>query len=92
MEFATDFWNRVNSLIKSNNTTQQSLSEQCGFNPRRVQNLSSGNRLPDIQEGYLIASSLHTSVEYLVTGKHTDAESELIELKRKILELLKPIQ
>jgi hypothetical protein len=41
----------------------------CGFNSRRIQNLSGGNRLPDAIEITKIAEALGTTVEYLVTGQ-----------------------
>ena len=63
------FWERLNSLIKKSNTTQASVSVQCGMNPRRLQNLSAGNRLPDAFEAFHIAKTLKTTVEYLVTGE-----------------------
>lgn len=69
MEQATEIWNRINALIKEKNTTQNSLSVVCGFNSRRIQNLSGANRLPDAIEITKIAEALNVSVEYLVTGR-----------------------
>lgn len=66
---APDFWKRVNALIKSNNTTQQSLSLDCGFSKRRIETLIAGDTFPRLDEGVRIARALHTSVEYLVTGE-----------------------
>lgn len=68
MESIVAFWDRVNSLIKAKGFTQASLSEKLGFNTRRIQNLSGANRLPDVNEGVLIAKELGTSLEYLVLG------------------------
>lgn len=86
------FWERVNSLIKKSNTTQHALSIQCGLNQRRLQNLSAGNRFPDCSEAVLIAEALNTTVEYLVTGKQSDSDKELNELKQKVLDFAKSIQ
>lgn len=86
------FWERLNFLIKKSNTTQNAISVQCGFNPRRLQNLSSGSRLPDCFEAVLIAKALNTTVEYLVTGEVTDNSKELSELKEKILDFAKSVQ
>ncbi len=83
------FWERLNSLIKKMNTTQNAISVQCGFNPRRLQNLSAGNRLPDCFEAVAIAKALHTTVEYLVTGEQVKQDnSESIELLKKVIEKL----
>lgn len=86
------FWGRVNSLIKSSNTTQSAVSIQCGFNPRRLQNLSGGNRLPDCFEAVAIAKALNTTVEYLVTGENSETVKELNELKKRLLEFAQMIQ
>lgn len=80
------FWDRVNSLIKTKNLTQSSLSTQCGFNPRRLQNLSGGNRLPDCFEAVEIAKVLGTTVEYLVTGELSESQNEINDLKKKVLD------
>ena len=80
-------WERVNSLIKECNTTQTAISIQCGLNPRRVQNLSSGNRLPDAIEITKIAAALNTTVEYLINGKEQNSYKEKYDkLKSAVLE------
>lgn len=85
MDDTNSFWQRLNSLIKQKNTTQNAISVQCGFNPRRLQNLSAGSRLPDCREAVKIAQALNTTVEYLVTGQDSNpAEIELRELKAKL--------
>lgn len=80
-----EIWERINLLIKKKNTTQNAVSVDCGFNPRRIQNLSAGNRLPDAIEITKIAQALGTSVEYLVTGEDkSPVMEENIKLKEKI--------
>ncbi|MBO7715851.1 MAG: hypothetical protein J6S85_19970 [Methanobrevibacter sp.] len=91
MENEETFWGRVNSLIRLRNTTQKALSIKCGFNERRIQNLSGGDRLPDCIEAVLIAKNLGTTVEYLVTGELTDSATELNELKKKLLEFVQSV-
>lgn len=71
MEQTAEIWGRINALIKEKNTTKNAISTNCGFNPRRIQNLSGGNRLPDAVEITKIAQALGTTVEYLVTGQST---------------------
>ena len=66
-----EIWERINSLIKEKNLTQSSLSAICGFNQRRIQNLSAANRLPDAVEIVAIAKALETTAEYLVTGQYS---------------------
>ena len=85
---ATDFWNRVNFLIRTQNKTQSGLSLECGLNQRRIQNLSASSRIPDVFEGVKIARALGVSVEYLVTGEDSNPyKSKIEELKKIIMEL-----
>lgn len=78
------FWQNVNNIIKQQNKTQKSVSLECGFSERRIQNLSSSGRLPDVEEAFKIAKALNTSIEYLVCGEesHPDVK-ELQEIKTK---------
>ncbi|MBQ5569009.1 MAG: helix-turn-helix transcriptional regulator [Treponema sp.] len=87
-----EIWERINLLIKENNTTQNAVSVDCGFNPRRIQNLSAGNRLPDAIEITKIAQALGTSVEYLVTGSdnspYMEENAQLKDRIQKAVEIL----
>lgn len=78
MEEVSEIWNRINSLIRTKNITQSVLSLDCGFNARRIQNLSGANRLPDAIEITKIAKALNTSVEYLVTGEETNPGAQTL--------------
>ena len=80
----SEFWDRVNALIKERGTTQSAVSVSCGLNPRRIQNLSSGSRLPDVFEGFLIARCLGTSVEYLVTGREEEVPRDVLNAAHEI--------
>lgn len=85
-------WNRINLLIREKNTTQNAVSVNCGFNPRRIQNLSAGNRMPDAIEITKIAQALGTSVEYLVTGEdkspYMEENAQLKDRIQKAVEIL----
>lgn len=87
-----EIWERINLLIKKKNTTQNAVSVDCGFNPRRIQNLSAGNRLPDAIEITKIAQALGTSVEYLVTGSdnspYMEENAQLKDRIQKAVEIL----
>jgi len=86
---ADDFWDRVNAMIKKKGLTQASLSSTCGFNQRRIQNLSAGSRFPDADECFLMAGELGTTVEFLFTGKETVNAPEITEnTKLKIINFI----
>ena len=84
----TQFWQKVNNLIKSQNKTQQGVSIDCGFNPRRIQNLSSANRLPDVIEAKKIADALGVPLESLVSDEKSDFKPSI----DRIRSLLKDIE
>lgn len=84
----TQFWQKVNNLIKSQNKTQQGVSIDCGFNPRRIQNLSSTNRLPDVIEAKKIADALGVPLESLVSDEKSDFKPSI----NRIRGLLKDIE
>ena len=82
------FWHNVNNIIKQQNKTQKSVSLECGFSERRIHNLSSSGRLPDVEEAFKIAQALNTSIEYLITGEdRCKCKDELSQFKEYILEI-----
>ena len=87
---AQELWKRINEAIKNNLTTQRALALKCGFTERRIESLSSSNRLPDAIEITKIAKALDTTVEFLVTGEssHKGDNSEAIALLKQAIEKL----
>jgi hypothetical protein len=72
------FWDRTNKLIKECGFTQESLTQKCQFDdPKRIKNLSGGNRFPRVLELVKIAWELGTTVEYLVTGERSQDQDLL---------------
>ncbi|UTC78134.1 helix-turn-helix transcriptional regulator [Treponema sp. OMZ 799] len=88
----TLFWQKVNNLIKIQNKTQQSVSIECGFNPRRIQNLSASNRLPDIIEAKKIADVLGVSLESLVSDKEPDFKPSVERIRGFLKEIEKELE
>ena len=86
---AQSFWNRLNEQIKKSNTTQRKLALECGFTERRIESLSTGNRLPDAFEITKIARALNTSVEFLTTGENTSHKVDVSKLKDLLMSALK---
>ena len=83
MEVQT-IWKRINEQIKAQNTTQRALALQCGFTERRIESLSSTNRLPDAIEITLIAKALNTTVEFLVTGENSTPKPDTTKIIQTI--------
>lgn len=85
-----DFWNNVKTLIKNQRTTQEKLCKSCGISLSTFVSWIHNSRLPDVENAYKIASALNTSVEYLVTGRESDAYrlkyKTLVESLRKLAE------
>ena len=67
-ELAVLFWKRVNTLIKSAKTKQQTVAEACGISYQTFRGWVTRQVFPDAFEAVKIANFLSTSVEYLVEG------------------------
>lgn len=87
----TQFWQKVNNLIKSQNKTQQGVSIDCGFNPRRIQNLSSTNRLPDVIEAKKIADALGVPLESLVSDEKSDFKPSITRIRSLLKDIEKEL-
>lgn len=87
----TQFWQKVNNLIKSQNKTQQGVSIDCGFNPRRIQNLSSTNRLPDVIEAKKIADALGVPLESLVSDEKSDFKPSITRIRGLLKDIEKEL-
>lgn len=84
-ESATEFWIRVNALIKSRKTKQQSVAEVCGISYQTFRGWVTRQSFPDALQVFRIAKSLDTTVEYLMTGSDTSPlAAENATLKDKI--------
>ena len=79
-----DFWNRVKILIKQNNTTQEGLAKSINIPFHTLQGQIVKNRLPNIIDGYNIATVLNTTVEFLITGEEKGIPQEIIKVAYEI--------
>jgi transcriptional regulator with XRE-family HTH domain len=62
------FWKRVNTLIKTQQTKQETLAERCGIKYQTFRGWVTNHRFPNGNETYRIAQALGTTVEYLCAG------------------------
>lgn len=87
------FWNNVNSLIKAQKLTQDCICSETGISLNTLRGWISKDVLPRADEAVRIAKALNTTVEYLVTGRQScAAETELKELKHKLLDFAQSVQ
>lgn len=89
---AQSIWTRINELIKSHGTTQRALALQCGFTERRIESLSSSNRLPDAVEITKIAQALDTTVEYLTTGEKSTPKPDTSAILATLEQAIKQVK
>jgi transcriptional regulator with XRE-family HTH domain len=68
------FWQRVKTAIKSQNTTQEWVAHKASISFRTFCGWIAKDRLPDANDAVSIAQSLNTTVEYLVTGTDTQPD------------------
>ena len=86
-----DFYERVKTLVKDNtDTTLRAFIESLGINYDSYNGQKRYDNLPRADEAVKIAAALHTTVEYLVTGKDASDEprKKAAALARQILEAL----
>ena len=80
---AIDFWKRVNFLIKSQGTKQQTVSESCNIPYQTFRGWVTRQVYPDALQSYKIATLLNTSVEYLITGENP-VKPDISELEKTL--------
>jgi len=83
-----DFWSRLKSEIKAQNTTQEWIAGKIGVPFGTFRKWMTRKTYPNLKEGVEIAKLLETSAEYLVTGitqeNLSNAERKLIRAYRKL--------
>lgn len=82
------FWERVKALSKERHLTQQDICDSVGIPIGTLKGWITNERLPDAEESQKIASALHTTVEYLVTGNQTSEREKAEKLVKDIQSLL----
>ena len=74
-----DFYNRIDSLIKSQKKSKEELTKVLGLSSVQVfYNWKNLKKVPDINTAYRIAQFLDTTVEFLLTGENKQDKSEMI--------------
>jgi transcriptional regulator with XRE-family HTH domain len=69
-----DYWERVEKLIKEQNTTWSWLSEQIGVKQQTFSQWINKGILPRVNDGYGIAKLLNVSIDYLITGEEPEVK------------------
>lgn len=82
------FWDRVKELVKQSSYSLDSLAESCGISKNTMTGWISKGRLPDAEQAQLLATALHTTVEYLVTGNQSSEREKADKLVKNIQNLL----
>ena len=87
----TEFYYRIDELLKENNLSQKELSAFIGLKSSQIfSNWKQRNTIPAANVAVKIAQFINTSVEYLVTGNEPDTYKEKYDnLKNKIESVLK---
>ncbi len=64
---------RIKQLRKDRNWTQKELANRIGCSPAQLNKYEAGQNTPPLDKLLLFASSLTTTVDYLITGLVSDA-------------------
>jgi hypothetical protein len=83
-----DFWTRLKTMIRDNNTTQEWVANKIKVPFSTFRKWFTRKTYPDAKESVDIAKLLNTTVEYLVTGESplclNETEKKLIENYRQL--------
>ena len=88
-EIAVEFWKRTNKLIKNKNSKQENIAQECGIPYQTLRSWVTRQTFPDALQAYKIAKVLHTTVEYLISGKDTDSTEKINETRNLLLNVIK---
>lgn len=84
-----DFYTRMNKELKRQGKTQVELCKSCNMSVGSLRTRISQNNAPNIFDAYKIADFLNVSLEYLVSGHETQAQSvELEKAKTALHEIM----
>ena len=84
-----DFWDRIKKCCKTKNQTLQELYEKLNLPLQNMRNKRTRKVYPNLEEVLKIAKCLNVSVEYLITGHETQAQSvELEKAKTALHEIM----
>ena len=72
--FEEIFWEQVKCTAKKKKITQKDLADFCGIPVSTFKGWIHKNYFPTVIDGFIIATRLGVSVEYLITGKENDAK------------------
>ncbi len=78
-----DFWTRLKTLIKKENTTQEWVASKINVSYRTFNGWISRKIIPNADQAVSIAKVLGTTVEYLVTGDIDDSGIQEINYIKK---------
>ena len=83
------FWVNVKDELEYNMMTQKQLAAAVKISYNTLQSWINKDRLPNAEHAVMIAKTLNTSVEYLITGKHSQNSFPqnrhiITDLKQKI--------
>ena len=63
---------RIKQLRKDKSWTQKELAKQVGTSPAQLNKYESGLNTPPLDRLAMLAEVLHTSVDFLIGGQHSD--------------------
>lgn len=83
-----DFWHRFNSQVRLQNTTQEWIATKAGVNVATLRSWIARRRLPRVDEAYALAQALEVSLEWLLTGEHSQIMPPSPEIHRLFQDIL----
>lgn len=73
-----DFFERIKSMVKAQNLNLRQFIDSCGINYESYNSCKRYGNFLRADEALKIAKSLHTSVEYLITGFEPEIDTKSV--------------
>lgn len=86
-----NFWERVVELLDSKGINKKTLANEVKFSMSNISKGIKDGNLPNVETALKISNFLNVSVEYLVTGKESKKDNELLRKYKTVLEELDAI-
>lgn len=86
-----NFWERVVELLDNKGINKKTLANEAKFSMSNISKGIKDGNLPNVETALKISNFLNVSVEYLVTGKDSEKDNELLRKYKTTLQALEKI-
>ncbi|MDY2844007.1 helix-turn-helix transcriptional regulator [uncultured Treponema sp.] len=86
-----NFWERVVNLLDEKGINKKTLATEANFSMSNISKGIKDGNIPNVETALKISTFLNVSVEYLVTGKDSKKDNELLRKYKTTIQALEEI-